>query len=147
MHRMKYAGCNVDAYTISDRKKKNDFLEKISEKIKVTSETVGEATGTDRILRSTAMKDSSSFEKNLDTDKDCNKDTTGLVTMNVHSRGHLFFVTSGGIIRYWSPLYKSESTSQVAIPTIKYCELYLKEYRNIDDKFLFYDNMVGFLCL
>ena len=118
---MKYVGCNVDAYTISDRKKKNDFLEKISEKIKVTSETVGEATGTDRILRSTAM--------------------------NVHSRGHLFFVTSGGIIRYWSPLYKSESTSQVAIPTIKYCELYLKDYRNIDDKFLFYDNMVGFLCL
>ena len=60
---LKYPGCNVDAYTISDRKKKNDFLEKISEKIKVTSETVGEATGTDRILRSTAMKDSSSFEK------------------------------------------------------------------------------------
>ena len=109
--------------------------------IKVSSETVGEATGTDRILRSTAMKDSSSFEKNLDTDKDCKKDTTGLVTMNVHSRGHLFFVTSGGIIRYWSPLYKSESRSQVAIPTITYCELYLKEYRNIDDKFLFHDNM------
>ena len=63
MHRMKYAGCNVDAYTISDRKKKNDFLEKISEKIKVPSETVGEATGTDRILRSTAMKEASSFEK------------------------------------------------------------------------------------
>ena len=92
------------------------------------------------------MKDSSSFEKNLDTDKDCNKDTTGLVTMNGHSRGHLFFVTFGGIIIYWSPLCKSVSTSQVAIPTIKYCELYLKEYRYIDDKFLFYDNMVGFLC-
>ena len=118
---MKYVGCNVDAYTISDRKKKNDFLEKISEKIKVSSETVGEATGTDRILRSTAM--------------------------NVHSRGHLFFVTSCGIIRHWSPLHKSESTSQVAIATIKYCELYLKDYRNIYDKFIFYDNMVEFLCL
>ena len=35
-----------------------------AENIKVTSETVGEATGTDLILRSTAMKDSSSFEKN-----------------------------------------------------------------------------------
>ena len=57
--------------------------------------------------------------------------------MNTYSRGHLFFVTSSGIIRYWNPLYKSESTSQVAIHTIKYLEL----YKNVDDVFLFYDNM------
>jgi len=62
--------------------------------------------------------------------------------MNTFSRGHLFFVTSGGIIRYWAPLYRSESTSQVAIHTIKYLELYIREYKNIDDSFLFYDNMV-----
>ena len=71
----------------------------------------------------------------------CNKDTTGLVTMNTFSRGHLFFVSSGGIIRYYSPLYKSEGTAQVSIHTIKYLELYIREYKNIDDVFLFYDNM------
>ena len=38
--------------------------------------------------------------------------------MKTYSRGHLFYVTSRGIIRFWSPLYRSESTSQVAIPTI-----------------------------
>ena len=57
----------------------------------------------------------------------CNKDTTGLVTMNTFSRGHLFFVSSGGIIRYYSPLYKSEGTAQVFIHTIKYLELYILE--------------------
>ena len=62
----------------------------------------------------------------------------------MYSRGHLFYVSSGGIIRYWSPLYKSEGTAQVAIHTIKYLGLYLKEFKNIDDVFLFYDNMVYF---
>ena len=71
----------------------------------------------------------------------CNKDTTGLVTMNTFSRGHLFFVTSGGIIRYWSPLYRSGGTAQVSVCTSKYLELYFSEYKNIDDSFLFYDNM------
>ena len=68
--------------------------------------------------------------------------TTGQVTMNTFSRGHLFFVSSGGIIRYWQPLYKSEGTAQVSIHTIKYLELYMREYENIDNTFLFYDNMV-----
>ena len=27
----------------------------------------------------------------------------GLTTMNIYSRGHLFFVHPGGIIRYWAP--------------------------------------------
>ena len=54
----------------------------------------------------------------------------------------MFYVSSGGIIRYYSPLYKSEGTAQVSIHTIKYLELYIKEYENIDDAFLFYDNMV-----
>ena len=72
----------------------------------------------------------------------CNKDTTGLVTMKTYSRGHLFYVTSRGIIRFWSPLYRSESTSQVAIPTIKYLELYKRDYKNIDDTYIFFDNMV-----
>ena len=60
--------------------------------------------------------------------------TTGLVTMNTFSRGHLFFVTSGGIIRYWAPVYRSES---IAIHTIKYLELYIHEYKNIDNSFYF----------
>jgi len=89
------------------------------------------------------MKSANNFELTLDQEEtNCNKDTTGLVTMNTYSRGHLFYVTSRGIIRFWSPLYRSESTSQVAIPTIKYLELYIREYKNIDDTYLFYNNMV-----
>ena len=37
------------------------------------------------------------------------EEKTGLVTMNTHSRGHLFFVSSGGFSRHWSLLYSSES--------------------------------------
>ena len=87
-------------------------------------------------------KNKESFELINDREMNCNKDTTGLVTLHTYSRGHLFFVSSSGIIRFWSPLYKSESTSQVAIQTINYLDLYVRRYRNIDDKYLFYDNMV-----
>ena len=123
--------------------KKANLLEIFSKKIHIKSKTIPEVTETDRILRSKAMKSANNFELNQDQEEtNCNKDTTGLVTMNTYSRGHLFYVTSGGIIRFWSPLYRSESTSQVAIPTIKYLELYIREYKNIDDTYLFYDNMV-----
>lgn len=60
--------------------------------------------------------------------------------MNTFSREHLFFVSSGGIIRYYSPLYISEGTAQVSTHTIK-CIEFIREYKNIDDAFLFYDNM------
>ena len=111
---------------------------------RLTLQTVAEESKTDRILRSSAIADKESFEVENKDDK-CNKDTTGLVTMNTFSRGHLFFVSSGGFIRYYAPLYKSEGTAQVAIHTIKYLELYVREYENIDDAFLFYDNMVWLL--
>ena len=89
------------------------------------------------------MREKKNFDVQSSTSRTtCNKDTTGLVTLNTFSRGHMFYVSSGGIIRYYSPLYKSEGTAQVSIHTIKYLELYIKEYENIDDAFLFYDNMV-----
>ena len=68
--------------------------------------------------------------------------STPFILFNNFLRGHLFFVTSGGFIRYWAPLYKSEGTAQVSVHTIKYLELYVREHQNIDDSFLFYDNMV-----
>ena len=139
-----YAGCNVNSYTQEDRVKKTKLLDFIATKITILSKSIPEVTGTDRILRSRAMQNVSNFEFDDQDNTKCNKDTTGLVTMNTYSRGHLFFVTSGGFIRYWSPLYRSESTSQVAIPTIKYLELYMREYENIDNTYLFYDNMVKY---
>ena len=122
--------------------KKDVVLKSISKQITIGSQTVAAVTGTDRILRSSTMQNKESFELIKDREINCNKDTTGLVTFHTYSRGHLFFVSSSGIIRFWSPLYKSESTSQVAIQTINYLDLYVRRYRNIDDKYLFYDNMV-----
>ena len=47
----------------------------------------------------------------------------GLVTMNTYSRGHVFFVQPCGFIRFWAPLYRSESPTQVSLCIIKYCDL------------------------
>ena len=101
---------------------------------------IPEENNTDCILRSEAMKKKENFEIR-NSRNTCNKDTTGLVTINTFSRGHLFFVSSGGIIRYYSPLYRSEGTAQVSIHTIKFLGLYFREHKNIDNVFLFYDNM------
>ena len=131
---LKYAGCNLDTFTKDDRKKKVLLLEDIAKKIKIESRTISAENRTDRILRSSAMNVTKNFEGINESDK-CNKDTQGLVTMHNYSRGQLFYVTSGGFIRYWAPLYKSESTSQVAVHTIRYLELYIREYKNIDDVF------------
>ena len=70
-------------------------------------------------------------------------DTEGKSTLNCYSRGHLFYVQPTGIIRYWQPLYKSESTSQVAVTTIKFCVLFVKTLciTVLSNIFLFYDNM------
>ena len=70
-------------------------------------------------------------------------DTEGKSTLNCYSRGHLFYVQPTGIIRYWQPLYKSESTSQVAVTTIKFCVLFVKTLyiTVLSSIFLFYDNM------
>ena len=81
---------------------------------------------TKRILRSDAMKATNTFDRIVDEHSHCNKDTEGLTTMNTYSRGHLFFVHPGGIIRYWVPLYRSEDLTQVSLPTIKFCSLIIQ---------------------
>ena len=69
--------------------------------------------------------------------------TTDTEGKNCYSRGHLFYVQPTEIIRYWQPLYKSESTSQVAVTTIKFCVLFVKTLyiTVLSSIFLFYDNM------
>jgi len=47
---------------------------------------------TERILRSDAMKATDTFDRIVDEQSHCNKDTEGLTTMNTYSRRHLFFV-------------------------------------------------------
>ena len=67
----------------------------------------------------------------------------GLVTMNTYSRGHVFFVQPCGFIRFWAPLYRSESPTQVSLCIIKYCALLVKMCGIVilSQMFLFYDNM------
>ena len=61
------------------------------------------------------------------------------------SRGVFCFVSGGGIIRSWSPLYKSEGPTQVALLMTSFLETYLGSViPNPEDWakfFLSYDNM------
>ena len=72
-------------------------------------------TGTEQILRSDAMKATDTFDRIVNEQSHCNKNTEGLTTMKTYSRGHLFFVHLGGIIRYWAPLDRSEDPTQVSL--------------------------------
>jgi len=116
---------------------------KIANKLRIKSLSVSAQTGTERILRSDAMKATDTFDRVVDEQSHCNKDTEGLSTMNTYSRGHLFFVHPCGIIRYWAPLYRSEDPTQVSLPTIKFCSLIIQvcTVAMISTIFLFYDNM------
>ena len=73
-------------------------MEEISEKLKLSINSIAVTTGTDRILRIQALIYKKSFEKVNMQEENCNKETEGVVTMNTYSRGHLFFVSSSGII-------------------------------------------------
>ena len=71
---LKVAGCNPDNYTREDRKKKESLLLQISKKIKIKSESVGQVSGNDRILRSKAVKVQENFTRLEDNGGYCNKD-------------------------------------------------------------------------
>ena len=72
---LKVAGCNPDNYTREDRKKKESLLLEISKKLQVKSESVGQVTGNERILRSKAVKEQENFSTLEDNGGWCNKDT------------------------------------------------------------------------
>lgn len=78
-----------------------------------------------------------------DNDDTCRKDIGETSKLRRRSRGILAFVTGGGIIKSWDPLYKSEGPTQVAILMIKYLHKILKDVDPEEwiNMFLCYDNM------
>lgn len=73
----------------------------------------------------------------------CNKETGAKQRLQKWSRGHLFIVRGGGIIDKWSPLFKSESPSQVFIIVLSWLCVILRNINpaNWSKLFLAYDNM------
>ncbi|XP_046857183.1 uncharacterized protein LOC124450595 [Xenia sp. Carnegie-2017] len=73
----------------------------------------------------------------------CNKETGGKQRLQKWSSGHLFIVRGGGIIDKWSPLYRSESPSQVFLITLSWLRIMLKEINpmNWSSVFFPYDNV------
>ena len=59
---------------------------KIANKLRIKSLSVAAQTGTERILRSDAMKGKDTFDRVVDEQSYCNKDTEGLVTLNTYLR-------------------------------------------------------------
>jgi len=73
----------------------------------------------------------------------CNKETGEKQRLQKWSRGHLFIVRGGGIIDKWSPIFKSESPSQVFIIVISWLFTILKAMNPLhwSNVYLAYDNM------
>ena len=101
-----------------------------------------DAQGTGYLLRDRNIITKATVQMTGDGE-DCNKDTGTKVRLRRWSRGVFAIVRGGGHIEYFSPLYKSESPTQVATITLKFLLEALKhiEVESWSKVFLSYDNM------
>ena len=117
-------------------------LSRISQRVEPTNETSTDAQGTTYLLRNRNIANEANFTL-LGDGEDCNKDTGEIQRLQRFSKGIIMFVTGGGIIRSWAPIYKSESPTQVVLLMIKHLQLSLQNIspENWHKIFLVYDNM------
>ena len=103
---------------------------------------VEDVQGTKYLLRNRQIANKENF-KTEQTENDCRKDIGESPRLHRRSRGVEAVVSGGGIVEYWSPLYKSEGPTQVALIMLKYLQLRLegKNVEDFDKFYLSYDNM------
>ncbi|XP_072016527.1 uncharacterized protein [Amphiura filiformis] len=79
----------------------------------------------------------------------CNKETGERGSLNLKSRGFVFIVSAGGHIQTFSPIYRSESPSQVFLIILSFLYLLFQDVDEIDfeNYFLAYDNMCNVMRL
>ena len=106
-----HCGADPDALTKEGKGKMKEVLKSMSENANEKEEIKDEQIGF--LLRNRNLANKENFTTEKKTEDDCRKD---LGEKTVHklskSRGGLFNVSGGGIIRSWSTIYKSEGTTQ-----------------------------------
>ena len=138
-------GANPKLYNKEGKSKVKEVLLELSSKSENNDDvtkTVEDVQGTKYLLRNRQIANKENF-KTEQNENDCRKDIGEAPRLHRRSRGVEAVVSGGGIVEYWSPLFKSEGPTQVALIMLKYLQLKL-EGKNVEDfsKFyLSYDNM------
>ena len=108
-------GADPNALTKEGKGKMKEVLKKMAEKTGVKEEIKDEQIG--YLLRNRDLANKENFTSEKTNEDDCRKD---LGEKTVHklskSRGGLFSISGGGVIRSWSTLYKSEGATQGGVP-------------------------------
>ena len=144
---LKYCGADSDAYNKDEKEKVKVKLAEIAARLnnlEVTGSSSAEIQGVEKILRSKDIANKANFQENINLgSEDCRKDIGEPTKLRRRNRGILAFISGGGIIRSWDPLYKSEGPTQVALLMLKYLMKILKgvEPEQWHKYFLSYDNM------
>ena len=141
-----YCGADSNSYDKDWKGKVKAKLAEISERNK--QESTGSTSifdqGIGMIIENSNIANKENVTEEIDDTVDkCRKDIGEPTRLRRRNRGILAFVSAGGIIRSWDPLYKSEGPTQVALLMIKYLKKFLKD---IDPElwmevFMSYDNM------
>ena len=100
--------------------------------------------GTKYLLRNKNISNANNFTSISNGDKgECQKDIGELTTLYRRNRGIEAVVAGGGIILSWTPLYKSEGPTQVALIMIRFLQLFFKgkSTKEFENFFLSYDNI------
>ena len=136
-------GVNANKYTKIEREKVRMHLETLSKRAEVKTQTGSDIQGTTHLLDKDLLTPEASDVTN--EEGVCPKNTGEIFRLHNWSRGILVIVSSSGIIKTWSPLYKSESPLQVALILIAYLCIALEGIpeEQFKDYFISYDNLCG----
>jgi hypothetical protein len=135
-------GATPSAYSKEGKSKVTKVLQSLSKHDPQTS-TVGDAQGVTHFLRNKKIANKENFKS---SDSECRKDIGENTRLHRRSRGVECIVSGGGIVNYWSPLYKSEGPTQVALIMLKFLLLFFQAKANItredfENFFMSYDNI------
>ena len=127
---IKHCGVDPDALTKDGKGKMSAVLAAMAKNaIQLEKESTfdnSDSQGTNYLLRNRNISKPENFKVDANKEEDCRKDTgEKVVQKRTLSRGVFCFVSGGGIIRSWSPLYKSEGPTQVALLMTSFLETYL----------------------
>ena len=142
---LKACGANPNAYTKEGKEKVLSVLKFIAQEKPDNDQipTTEDEQGTGYFLRNKKMATKENLAEPLGNIGDCRKDIGEAKRLHRRSRGVECIVSGGGVIRSWTPLYKSEGPTQVALIMLRFLHLYFqgKSIEDFTKFFMSYDNI------
>ena len=120
-------GANPEALTKDGKGKMKDVLKTMAQN-STFQETISDDQQIGFLLKNPNLATKENFSSTEKAGEDCRKDVGEKTVHKLSkSRGGLFSISGGGVIRSWSTLYKSEGPTQVALLMISFLYMYLSQ--------------------